>query len=144
MTLLHEHFVLLCSILPSMFYFYFNGTLVYVPAQRSGCCICSAIRGKLPGIKGRKATVSPSSGFAGGKRGKQRPALRLPAKLGQSGTGNLSVKMKMCPVYASYLLSASEHPQRAETGFSQETEACHLIVTAGLTLASVAGWGPRV
>lgn len=61
-----------------------------------------------------------------------------------SGPGNLSVKMKMCPVYASYLLSASEHPQRAATGVSQETEACHLIVTAGLTLASVAGWGPRV
>ena len=82
MTLLCEHYALLCPILPLMFYFYFNDTLLYVLAQRSRRCILSGITDQFPGSKRGKATVSPTCGFDGRKRDKQKRVLHLLIQIG--------------------------------------------------------------
>lgn len=94
MTLLCERYVLLCPILPLMFYFYFNDTLLYVLAQRSGRCALSGITDQFPGSKRGKATVSPTPGFDGRKTDKRKRALHFPIQIGhqqpQSQTEDMS------------------------------------------------------
>lgn len=82
MTLSCERYVLLCPILLLMFYFYFNDTLQYVLAQRSGRGILSGITISFQAVRGGKTTVSPTHGFDGRKRDKQKRALHLPIQIG--------------------------------------------------------------
>lgn len=96
MTLSCERYVLLCPILLLMFYFYFNDTLQYVLAQRSGRGILSGITVSFQAVRGEKPQFLPLMGLMVGKETSKSVPCTFQFR---SDTSNPRVKLKICHVY---------------------------------------------
>lgn len=137
MTLSCERYVLLCPILLLMFYFYFNDTLQYVLAQRSGRGILSGITISFQAVRGEKPQFLPLMGLMVGKETSKSVPCTFQFR---SDTSNPRVKLKICHVYDMSchvcISKPSENPECWDGGFTGN-KLLNLIATAGLKLGSI-------